>query len=593
MRRIFALACLLPVLAAAQLRIAAWNISNYSGGRAVDIQNVVHATFQGRSMSPDALACEEILSASAQTAMLNALNAAPGSPGTWAAAPFTDGNDTDNAFFYRTDRLALLASTIIATGGGAPLPPRDTKRYDVQLLGYGVLAPKIAIYVCHMKAGTLPGDMSRRLAEATAIRTNAQGLTGFDGFTVVGDFNVYSSNDDAYQKLIGSEANNAGRFYDPISTPGSWDGQSAFRFVHTQDPATSSGMNSRFDFILLCQSLRDGQGFDYIGNPNTPYSTLTWDDAQHSFRAWGNDGTSFDNPLTVTGNAMVGPTIAQSIKAAATTNGGHVPVFLDLRVPAEAGASASALDFGTVVLGSPAQRTLSISNTTSTTVWRTGIADLLYQFSSPAGFTAPPGVFTDPVGGGGNAHTITMDTASAGVRAGTLTVASTVPGTNTLAIPMTGQVVPDELVPAGFSVTAGSSDGGGLMSLFRSDDDWLSLVDPTWSIKPRGASAMETTITATSPVPSVSSIQIRLESQANGFDQAVDIWDRVSGSWVEVDRRPLQSIDTALTLTVPDPSRALNPASGELKMRLRYVAGGGALPRVARAKIDKAVWVLR
>lgn len=593
MRRIFALACLLPVLAAAQLRVAAWNISNYSGGRTTDIQNVVHATFQGRSMSPDALACEEILSASAQTALLNALNTAPGSPGTWAAAPFTDGNDTDNAFFYRTDRLSLVASTIIATGGAAPLPPRDTKRYDVRLLGYGVLAPKIAIYVCHMKAGTLPEDMSRRLAEATAIRTNAQGLTGFDGFAVVGDFNVYSSSDDAYQKLIGSEANNVGRFFDPISTSGPWDGQVAYKFVHTQDPATSSGMNSRFDFILLCQSLRDGQGFDYIGNPNTPYSTLTWDDAQHSYRAWGNDGSSFGNPLTVTGNTMVGPTIAQSIRAAATTNGGHVPVFLDLRVPAEAGASASSLDFGTVVLGSSAQRSLTISNTTSTTVWRTGIAELLYQLTATSGFSAPSGAFTDPAGGGGNAHTITMETATAGVKTGTLIVASTVPGTNSLTIPMTGHVVPDELVPGTYAVTAGSTDGGALASLFSSDDDWLSLLDPTWVTKPRGASAMEATISAVSPVPSVSSIQLRLESQSNGFDQAVDVWDRVSGSWLEIDRRTLIGVDTAVTLTVPDPSRALNPATGELRMRLRYVAGGGALPRVARAKVDKAVWVLR
>ena len=104
---------------------------------------------------------------------------------------------------------------------------------------------------------------------------------------------------------------------------------------------------------------------------------------------------------------------------------------------------------------------------------------------------------------------------------------------------------------------------------------------------------METTISAISPVPSVSSIQVRLESQSNGFDQAVDVWDRLSGSWIEIDRRTLPSSDTAVALMVPDPSRVLNPATGELRMRLRYVAGGGSLPRVARAKIDKAVWALR
>ena len=183
-----------------------------------------------------------------------------------------------------------------------------------------------------MKAGTGSDDKARRLLEAQRIRDDAESLPAGWHFILGGDFNIQSSSQTAYVELVGSQANNDGRFFDPINTPGSWNNNSAYRIVHTQDPSGAGGMDDRHDQLLLSASLVDGVHLDYIGDSSIPYSTTTWDDSNHSYRSWGNDGTSFNTSLTITGNQMVGAVIAQTLVNSAS-GGGHLPVFLDLLVP--------------------------------------------------------------------------------------------------------------------------------------------------------------------------------------------------------------------------------------------------------------------
>ncbi len=131
-----AIAALCPGRAVAQLRVATWNVTNYSSGRVADFQTAIYGTHQGRSLSPDVLIGQEFLSQTGVNNFLGILNTAPGSPGDWAAAPFFNGPDTDNAFFYRTSKVTLLAATTIALGGTSPNHPRNVERYDCRLHGY-------------------------------------------------------------------------------------------------------------------------------------------------------------------------------------------------------------------------------------------------------------------------------------------------------------------------------------------------------------------------------------------------------------------------------------------------------------------------
>lgn len=436
------LAILAAAPAAAQLRIATWNISNYTGGRQAAIESAVYASFEGRSMAPDIIVGQEWTSSFSVTAFKNILNGAPGSPGDWDAAPFVNGPDTDSAFFFRTTRIDLLAVVTVATGGNSPNHPRNIMRYDVRLKNYAAESTRLSIYSSHMKAqesGT--DDDARRLLEAQRIRDNAQTLDPAWHFILCGDFNIQDSASPEYQELVGSQSDNTGRFWDPINTPGQWNNNASFKIVHTQDPLGGGGMDDRFDQILVEQSLIDGDGLDYIGDPSIPYSTTTWNDPNHSYRAWGNDGTSFNQALKVAGNTMVGATIAQAIIDSSDGVSGHIPVFLDLRVPPRLSAD-TVINFGQAQLGAPSSATLTVSNSADVTLWNAaGIADLLYSMTASPGFSAPGGTFTESPGGAGNAHTLTMDTSSPGLKSGTLTIASNSPEEPAWIVQLVGEVL--------------------------------------------------------------------------------------------------------------------------------------------------------
>jgi endonuclease/exonuclease/phosphatase family metal-dependent hydrolase len=427
----------------AQLRVATWNISNYTGGRDADIKTAVYSVFEDRAMAPDIILCQEFSNASsaAVTAFKNILNSAPGSPGDWQAAPWVYGPDTVSAFFYRTSKATYLGYTVVINGGNDPAPPRNVMRYDVRLMGYTSVPAVLCCYDTHMKAGTTSSDRARRLVEAQAIRDNAENLDPQRNFLLGGDFNIRASTETAYGELVDSQANNQGRFFDPINTPENWHQNSWLKFTHTQDPSLSPGMDDRYDQLLVSGNLIDGNGLDYIGNPIIPYSTSTWNDANHSYRAWGNDGTSYGQLLTITGNTMVGAAIAQAIVNAATTAGGHIPVFLDLRVPAVVGSDPNTINFGSVPQNSVAEQTLSVWNAGNVALWSAaGIDTLRYTLTTTPGFTAPPETFDDVAGGGSNAHVITMDTSAQGPSSGTLTIASNAPDAPARIITLLGEV---------------------------------------------------------------------------------------------------------------------------------------------------------
>lgn len=464
---------LLAIAAAAaqgQLRVAQWNVTNYSGGRFAEFQTSIYGVvppglaLAGLAMSPDVLVGQEFISQAGVNAFRLLLNTAPGSPGDWASAPFIDGPDTDSAFFYRTSKVEFLGTVIISqVTGSTALPPRNTYRYDVRLRGYGdVPETRVAFYSTHMKSSNDSASQQRRLLEADKIRDNATGIdtngpgTGLPAghrFMLCGDLNIQSSNQAAYQRLIRSEADNRGRFFDPIATPGSWNNNCSFRLVHTQDPSTTGtgGMDDRHDQILLSSTLINGAGLTYIGSPGLPYSTTTWNDPNHSYRAWGNDGVNCDLPLNVATNQFVGPEIAQALVTTTnfgSTSGGHLPVILDLRVPARVGAATQEVDFGTVPLDATAAFDLAVFNAVDGAAWTNpgstptrAVETLVYTLTASEGFDAAFGPFEDDAEPGANHHTITMDTSSPGPKFGTLLIHSNAPDAPELLVLLSGVVV--------------------------------------------------------------------------------------------------------------------------------------------------------
>lgn len=429
--------------ASAQLRVVSWNVTNYSSSIPSSRDNAFKTAIygvvpsglllEGQSMSPDVFVGQEFLSQTAVNNFLGLLNTAPGSPGDWAAAPFLDGPDTDSAFFYRTTRVQYLGTTTIALGSSSTdNQPRDTRRYDVRPIGYTSPTAAMGIYSVHMKAQGGTNSSGRRLIEAQRIRDNAEGQdtngpgTGLPAgyrFMVAGDMNAQSSSESFYVEYIQSQANNNGRFFDPISTPGNWNNNCAFSMIHTQDPAVQ--VDDRHDQILVSQTLVDGSGLDYIGAFGTAWNLSTFADPNHSYRCWGNDGTSCNAVLRTVGNAMVGQAIAEALVVSA--NGlGHLSVQIDLRVPAEVSAPIL-VDFGTVPLNSVAQLNVPVGNGGLVNLYGTaGIETLNYSLAASSSFSLSGGngPFNDAAGGTLNSHALSMNTSTPGPVSGTLTIAS-------------------------------------------------------------------------------------------------------------------------------------------------------------------------
>ncbi|RCK73970.1 MAG: peptidase S8 and S53, subtilisin, kexin, sedolisin [Ignavibacteriae bacterium] len=278
------------------LTIATYNLLNYPGTDAT-IRNpyfraVVH------SMKPDVLFVQEMTSQTGVNTFLNdVMNKYQ--PGLYSSVPFNDGPDTDNSFFYRSDKVTFLGAYYINTA---------LRRIAEYTFRHNLSGEIIRVYSVHLKASQ--GYEQDRLAEATILRNYLNNLSAGTNFIVGGDFNIYTSSEPAFQKLIGSESDNDGRCFDPINAVGDWSNNYAFRFIHTQSPrvrafggGSTGGMDDRFDMQLISESMLD----------NIIVS---------SYKAYGNDGNHFNDSINRLPNYAVPDSVANGLHYASD----HIPV---------------------------------------------------------------------------------------------------------------------------------------------------------------------------------------------------------------------------------------------------------------------------
>lgn len=219
---------------------------------------------------------------------------------------------------YNTTTVELIDEIRFGTVSGSA-QARSVLRYQLRPVGYDSSADFYA-YNSHYKASTGSTNEARRLVEATAIRDNSDALGDGVHAIYAGDFNMRSSFEAAYQKLL-STGNGQG--FDPINTPGNWHNNSSIRHTHTQAPASSQqypgqvtgGVDDRFDFQLVTGEFLDTEGLDYISG---------------SYRAFGNNGTHFCCNSSITTGTGASPAILDALQKATD----HLPVVADYQLPA-------------------------------------------------------------------------------------------------------------------------------------------------------------------------------------------------------------------------------------------------------------------
>lgn len=385
------------------LRVVNYNILNYPGTTGATRDPLFRTILA--PLNADIICVQEMQSDAGCTQFLNSLNTME--PGQWARAAFDNGNDTDSGLFFKPAKLQLI-------GQGAFYPNslnllRYVHYYRLMPVGYTSPAAEIRVYALHLKASQ--GFEAQRAAEATGLRDTLNAVLTGTHSLVMGDFNLYTGAEPALTKLLESQADNDGRLYDPLGLQGiAWQDNTSIKWAWTQSPcktgdtgcasgAATGGIDDRFDLILPTLNWNDGAGLELI--PGT-------------YVAVGNDGQHHNNSIQDPPTIPEGAAYASALHAAAD----HLPVRVDLRLPARATVPAAPLAFGTVIVGATASTNLPVTNAAPAP----GEA-LAYGYTPPAGFTAPAGP-QSAAAGVTNQDAIALDTSAPGSRSGSLAITS-------------------------------------------------------------------------------------------------------------------------------------------------------------------------
>lgn len=194
-----------------------------------------------------------------------------------------------NMVFFNTKKLALISQQI------HPTNYRDINQYSFRLNTQEAETEPIylEVFVTHLKSSTGTANQQARLGMVEVFTQALEDLNPNSYVLFAGDFNLYTSSEPAYQKILSLD--NAIQMVDPINTPGSWNNNANFTHVHTQstrlsnsgfgsgaNAGASGGMDDRFDFIMMSNNFNTSSEFYYV---------------EDTYKAYGNNGNCFDKSI--------------------------------------------------------------------------------------------------------------------------------------------------------------------------------------------------------------------------------------------------------------------------------------------------------
>jgi hypothetical protein len=223
----------------------------------------------------------------------------------YSMGTFIDGTDTDNGIFFRTSKFRYISNTRIRTS------LRDINEFKMVHVSYPT--DTLRIFSVHLKSSTGINNEIQRASEVDSLRKFTSTLSANSFYMVLGDFNIYGSNEPAYFRLQ-QITNGNGHFVDAISMTGSWN-QFAYRQYHTQSPRTrgfgggsTGGMDDRFDMILFSPGIFNAGRIAYVPGTMTAY---------------GNDGNHYNDSINKRPNTVVSDSVADALHYASD----HIPVY--------------------------------------------------------------------------------------------------------------------------------------------------------------------------------------------------------------------------------------------------------------------------
>ncbi len=245
--------------------------------------------------------------------------------GTWKVGAFSNqanASDIVDGLAYNSKKLTLYSQKVSNTS------VRDIVHYKMYYNDPKLSTSKdttfITFIIAHLKASNTPTDASSRenmVNNAMNYLNNTTPANTKANYVFAGDLNLYTSSEKAYQNLINPAKTNL-RFNDPVNKPGVWSNNSDFALYHTQSPritnqgdcGATSGMDDRFDFILLSDDIMNGdKRIKYVEN---------------TYITCGQDGKRFDGDLFTPANSSAPSAVINALYA----NSDHLPVLSKLAI---------------------------------------------------------------------------------------------------------------------------------------------------------------------------------------------------------------------------------------------------------------------
>jgi len=217
---------------------------------------------------------------------------------------------------FNTAKFSLAEQNTIVT------PIRDINEFKLLILDEDAQTTPnyLYVFVTHLKSSQGAENEVSRNESAMVFADYLAELPSDAMVLLGGDFNLYTSTEEAYQTLLSSS--NAIQMVDPIDSPGNWHSSSfSQKEILTQSTRTSQllgdgaggGMDDRFDFVLASENLMTGNSsLMYVAN---------------TYEALGNTGNCYNQNIT---DCDQDPTVPLNILSALYYMSDHLPVLLEL-----------------------------------------------------------------------------------------------------------------------------------------------------------------------------------------------------------------------------------------------------------------------
>ena len=236
----------------------------------------------------------------------------------WMTSAGSNSNNSSltNCIFYNSTKLTLTGHHLAQNN------TRDVDVYDFKFKNDDTGKITLTCVIAHLKAGTGSDNEGKRKIMAENTMRYLEANYREKNVLIMGDFNLYSSSEPAYQAFINQNTYPNSYFIDPLYPygVGAWNNNYTYASYHTQsthkdndsDCHSNGGMDDRFDFILMSENIYGGRdGIRYVGG---------------SYNALGNDGFRFNKSINYPTNQVV----SQEVADALFNNSDHIPVTMEL-----------------------------------------------------------------------------------------------------------------------------------------------------------------------------------------------------------------------------------------------------------------------